>query len=74
MYYTLDDYYEYEDDFEFTGFNKCIPLVGNAFFWYDCRYCGNATAYPPTRCKKCGSGSFEKIMIKALRLGLRLTG
>jgi len=49
-----------QDNFIFTGFNSQIPKIGQAELWYDCHACGNATAYLPTKCRKCNSMSFEK--------------
>lgn len=54
---------------ELTGFNNDIPMVGRAEEWWDCYYCGNATAYMPNKCRKCNrTNGFQRRTSKMSKL------
>lgn len=60
----------FEDGYIYPGFNSQIPQLGQAGEWVDCHYCGNATAYRPTKCRKCNSTSFEQRSSRERQLSL----
>lgn len=54
--------------FDFGGFNNDIPMAGDVDEWWDCYYCGNATVYCPSQCRKCnGIKGFIEILSRSGR-------
>lgn len=52
----LDFFDEEEPDiFVHTGFNSHILNIGDAWQFWECYSCGNATASKPVKCEKCHS-------------------
>ncbi len=55
------------DNFQFTGINGRIELLGDVRDFWECYGCGNATFSEPSKCQKCNGISFEFIELWPLR-------